>query len=126
MTLEIITANSLAPLRHGFFTRRGGASSGVFSGLNCGPGSSDQAQAVAINRGRVAQAMQVPVESLVTQHQMHSCDLHIVTRPFAAGTLKGDALVTATPGIAVAALSADCAPVLFADQKAGVVAATHA
>ena len=54
MTLEILTSDSLAPLRHGFFTRRGGASSGVFSGLNCGPGSSDQAEIVMINRARVA------------------------------------------------------------------------
>ena len=59
MTLEIITADSLTPFRHGFFTRRGGASSGVFSGLNCGPGSSDQSEIVQINRGRVADAMGV-------------------------------------------------------------------
>ena len=59
MTLEIITAEALGDIRHGFFTRRGGASSGIFAGLNCGTGSSDQAEIVTINRARVAQAMQV-------------------------------------------------------------------
>jgi len=126
MTLQIITAASLAPIRHGFFTRRGGASSGVFSGLNCGPGSSDQSQAVAINRARVADAMLVAADNLVTLHQIHSSDVHTVTDPFAAGSIKGDGLVTATPGIALGALSADCQPILLADIQAGVIGAPHA
>ena len=75
MTLEIITADALSPLRHGFFTRRGGASSGVFSGLNCGPGSSDQSEIVSINRTRVAEAMQVAPDHLVTVRQVHSADV---------------------------------------------------
>ena len=62
MTLEILTSPALAPLRHGFFTRAGGASSGVFAGLNCGQGSSDQSEIVTINRTRVAQAMGVPLD----------------------------------------------------------------
>lgn len=126
MTLQIITADSLAPLRHGFFSRHGGASSGIFAGLNCGPGSSDQAEAVALNRSRAADAMQLSPDHLVTLHQTHSNDVHTITRPFAAGTIKGDALVTATHGIALGVLSADCQPVLFADHNAGVIAATHA
>ncbi len=126
MTLGIITADSLAPFQHGFFTRSGGASSGVFSGLNCGPGSSDQAEAVAINRARVAKAMLVPDENILTLHQVHSNDVHIVTKTFQSGTIKGDAQVTATPGIAIGTLSADCQPVLFADAQAGVVGAAHA
>lgn len=125
MTLEILTADSLAPLRHGFFTRRGGASSGVFSGLNCGPGSSDQAEIVAINRARVADAMQVPPAHLLTVHQVHSADVATVTAP-PAHRPRADAMVTACDGLALAVLTADCQPVLFADRDAGVVGAAHA
>lgn len=126
MTLEIITADSLGGLRHGFFTRRGGASSGVFAGLNCGAGSSDQSEIVAINRARVADAMQVPVEHLVTVHQVHSADVETVARPLEDPRPKADAMVTSTPGVALAILTADCQPVLFADAEAGVVGAAHA
>ncbi|NHQ73554.1 peptidoglycan editing factor PgeF [Roseovarius gahaiensis] len=125
MTLEIITADSLAPLRHGFFTRRGGASSGVFAGLNCGPGSSDQSEIVRINRGRVADALNVPPDHLLTVHQVHSADVTHVTGPLTEKP-RADAMVTATPGLALAVLTADCQPVLFADTKAGVVGAAHA
>ena len=126
MTLEIITADSLAPIRHGFFTRRGGASSGVFKGLNCGSGSSDQAEIVAINRGRVAEAMQVPQSHLVTVHQVHSATVVPVAGPLTGDRPRADAMVTATPGVALGILTADCQPVLFADPQAGVVGAAHA
>ncbi|WP_135504616.1 peptidoglycan editing factor PgeF [Roseovarius aestuariivivens] len=125
MTLEILTDNRLAPLRHGFFTRRGGASSGVFSGLNCGKGSSDLAEIVSINRGRVAKAMDVAPDALVTVHQVHSSDVEIVEGP-KDGKAKADGMVTATPGLALAVLTADCQPVLFADAEAGVIGAAHA
>ena len=125
MTLEILTTESLAPLRHGFFTRKGGASSGVFEGLNCGPGSSDQTEIVTINRGRVADALHVAAEDLLTVHQVHSADVLRVDAPL-AGRPKADAMVTATPGLALAILTADCQPVLFADRKAGVIGAAHA
>lgn len=125
MTLEIITADSLSPYRHGFFTRRGGASSGVFWGLNCGPGSSDQSEIVSINRTRVATAMGVTPDHLVTLHQVHSADVVPVTGPL-ANRPRADALVSATPGVALAVLTADCQPVLFADAEAGVVGAAHA
>ncbi|MDX1822450.1 MAG: peptidoglycan editing factor PgeF [Paracoccaceae bacterium] len=125
MTLEILTSEALMPLRHGFFTRRGGASSGVFQGLNCGPGSSDQAEIVAINRGRVAQAMDVMPDNLVTVHQVHSADVVHATGPL-ADKPRADAIVTATPGVALAILTADCQPVLFADAQAGVIGAAHA
>ena len=125
MTLDIITADSLSPCRHGFFTRRGGASSGVFRGLNCGPGSSDQSEIVSINRARVASAMQVAPDHLVTLHQVHSADVIPVTGPLAERP-RADALVSATPGVALAVLTADCQPVLFADPEAGVVGAAHA
>ena len=125
MTLEIITANSLAPLRHGFFTRRGGASSGIFKGLNCGTGSSDQHDVVTINRTRVANEMGVSLVALMGVHQIHSTEVITVTRP-TTNRPKADALVTATPGIALSVLTADCQPVLFADHEAGVIGAAHA
>lgn len=125
MTLEILTADCLAPLRHGFFTRKGGASSGVFEGLNCGLGSSDQAEVVKINRARVAEAMQVPPDHLVTVYQVHSPDVLTVEGPV-KDRPKADAMVTSQPGIALAILTADCQPVLFADVKAGVIGAAHA
>lgn len=125
MTLEILTSDSLAPIRHGFFTRRGGASSGIFSGLNCGAGSTDQREIVAINRARVAEAMGVAPGHLVGVHQFHSTDVVTVTSPL-PDKPKADAMVTATPGIALSVLSADCQPVLFADKSAGVIGAAHA
>ena len=125
MTLEIITADSLTPLPHGFFTRKGGASSGVFAGLNCGPGSSDQSEIVKINRARVADAMGVAPDHLVTVHQVHSADVVTVNGPLEARP-RADAMVTATPGVALAVLTADCQPVLFADAEAGVIGAAHA
>jgi YfiH family protein len=123
-TLEIITSDTL-PVRHGFFTRKGGASSGVFSGLNCGTGSSDLTEIVAINRSRVAEAMGLGPEALVTVHQVHSARALPVTGPLSIRP-EADALVTATPGILLAVLTADCQPVLFADAEAGVIGAAHA
>ncbi len=125
MTLEILTSEILSPLRHGFFTRRGGASSGVFTGLNCGAGSSDQSDVVAVNRARVAEAMQVSEESLLAVHQVHSPDVVKVSEPL-TNKPRADAMVTATPGLALAILTADCQPVLFADSQSGVVGAAHA
>lgn len=123
-TLEIITSDALT-CRHGFFTRKGGASSGIFAGLNCGTGSSDQAEIVAINRARVADAMGVAPEALVTVHQVHSARAIPVTGPLTHRP-EADALVTATPGVLLAVLTADCQPVLFHDATAGVVGAAHA
>lgn len=128
MTLEILTADSLSPLRHGFFTRRGGASSGIFAGLNCGPGSSDQSDTVRMNRARVAEAMQVDPDALMTVHQVHSPDVATLVAPWPEGLPhpKADAMVTGQPGLALAILTADCQPVLFADTQAQVIGAAHA
>ncbi|MEE3360680.1 MAG: peptidoglycan editing factor PgeF [Pseudomonadota bacterium] len=128
MTLEIITSDSLSPVHHGFFTRKGGASSGVFHGLNCGAGSSDQSDIVQINRDRVAKSMDVADHSLVFVHQIHSAEVVTVTNPMEpkAPRPRADAMVTNQPGLALAILTADCQPVLFADPKAGVVGAAHA
>ena len=123
-TLEIITSDALEA-RHGFFTRKGGASSGVFFGLNCGTGSTDQTEIVAINRARVAEAMGVGPEALVSVHQVHSARAIPVTGPFSIRP-EADALVTATPGVLLSVLTADCQPVLFADPKARVIGAAHA
>ncbi len=126
MTLEILTSDALAGVQHGFFTRRGGASSGVYAGLNCGAGSDDQTAAVRLNKERVAAAMEVAPDALVTLHQTHSPRVVTVHEPFSETPPEADAMVTNTPGLALGILTADCEPVLFADQKAGVVGAAHA
>ena len=122
--LEILTSDAI-PFRHGFFTRKGGASSGIFAGLNCGPGSSDLSGAVQINRARVAEALGLPPTALVSLHQVHSADVvHVTETPIAP--VKADGMVTATPGVGLAILTADCQPVLFADPVAQVIGAAHA
>ena len=128
-TLEILNHPLLSDVRHGFFTRKGGASSGLFAGLNCGRRSSDQADMVRVNRGRVAQAMGVPAASLATAKQVHSAD--VVT--LAAGEdveairdQRADGIVTARRDVALAVLTADCQPILLADPQAGVIGACHA
>jgi YfiH family protein len=113
-------------LRHGFFTRRGGASSGVFRGLNCGLGSLDQSAVVAINRARVAEAMLVEPEALSSVHQVHSADVVVVSDTSTTNSVMADAMVTSTPDIALSILTADCQPVLFADVDTGIIGAAHA
>nr|WP_170538061.1 peptidoglycan editing factor PgeF [Ruegeria arenilitoris] len=126
MTLEILTSDLLSPIRHGFFSRKGGASSGIFSGLNCGTGSSDLSEAVALNRSRVAEAMGVELDALVGVHQVHSPHVITVDKPITSEKPRADAIVTATPGLALTILTADCQPVLFADPQAKVIGAAHA
>lgn len=125
MTLEILHADRLSPLRHGFFTRKGGASSGIFQGLNCGFGSSDQSDVVAINRDRAAGALGLAAGQLVTLNQVHSPNVLTLTAP-PEGRPAADGMVTATPGLGLGILTADCQPVLFADAGAGVIGAAHA
>lgn len=123
MTLRVLTSDVLAPVCHGFFTRKGGASSGVFAGLNCGAGSSDQSEAVATNRARVSEHMGGPLVSL---HQTHSNKVVTVDAPHSGPPPEADGIVTTTPGLVLGILTADCQPVLFADPTAGVVGAAHA
>ncbi|MFT4014825.1 MAG: peptidoglycan editing factor PgeF [Paracoccus sp. (in: a-proteobacteria)] len=128
-TLEILTHPLLQPVRHGFFTRRGGASSGLFAGLNCGFGSSDLAEIVTINRARVAEAMGLAPNRLATVNQVHSAAVAILgddDEPTDFRNFSADALVTARPGVALAVLTADCQPILLADRDAGVIGAVHA
>ena len=114
-------------IRHGFFTRQGGYSSGIFASLNCGLGSGDDKAAVADNRGVVARALGVTTDHLLSAWQVHSAEAAIVTGPWQGPERpRVDALVTATPGLAVGVLTADCGPVLFADATARVVGAAHA
>ncbi|HKD46998.1 MAG TPA: peptidoglycan editing factor PgeF [Rhizomicrobium sp.] len=113
-------------LAHGFFTREGGVSSGVYATLNCGPGSRDDPAAVRENRRRAAAVLAADAR-LVTLAQIHSPTVHVVGTDWDfAARREGDGLATAEPGVALGILSADCAPVLFADAKAGVIGAAHA
>lgn len=119
--------SGMANVRHGFFTREGGMSSGIYAGLNAGLGSEDDPQTVRENRARIAQWLGRPGAVLSTPHQVHSPDAIVIDRPLdEADRPKADAVVTATPGVIVGVLTADCGPILFADAERGVVAAAHA
>lgn len=116
-----------AGIRHGFFSRRGGVSGGLYASLNCGFGSRDRADDVAENRSRVAHALGVDRLALNTVHQVHSADVAPVAAAWEpAAAPRADAMVSRTPGIAIGVLTADCGPVLFADPEAGVIGAAHA
>ncbi|RYE04010.1 MAG: peptidoglycan editing factor PgeF [Sphingomonadales bacterium] len=122
--VEVNRARALAGVAHGFLGRRGGISTGVHAGLNVGTGSQDDAESIAENRRRAADAV-LPGAPLATVFQVHSADAVIATAPFEERP-HADAIVTNTPGLLLGILTADCAPVLFADAKAGVVGAAHA
>ena len=126
MTLEILTSDLLAGTRHGFFTRRGGASSGIYAGLNCGPGSSDQREAVALNRARVAgaarrRARAPPLAPPGARHRRRRRRPGRLDRA-PARRRRGHR----RPRRRLSVLTADCAPVLFHDPEAGVIGAAHA
>jgi YfiH family protein len=108
--------------RHGFFTRQGGASKGIFASLNCGPGSGDAREDVMENRRRVGEALG---GKLLTLYQIHSANAVLVKEPWEVGP-EADAMATDVPGLGLGILTADCAPVLFADAQAGVIGAVHA
>lgn len=125
MSVEVVRAGSLA-VPHGFLGRAGGVSTGEVAGLNCGLGSRDDLEAVAENRRRALAAV-APGAALVGLRQIHSRDVVTVTEPWPdTARPEADALVTDRPGIALGILTADCAPVLFADVAAGVIGAAHA
>jgi YfiH family protein len=126
----MLTSPDLAGLpgvSHGFFTRQGGVSSGIYASLNIGLGSRDERAAVLENRTRVASLMGVAPGALLSPYQHHSPDAIVVDAPWEPDAQpRGDALVTDRPGIALAISTADCGPVLFADPQARVVGAAHA
>ncbi len=110
---------------HGFFTREGGFSQGIFSSLNCGLGSGDNIEIVDKNRAKVASALGVSLNHLVSGYQVHGTDVAVVTGPLETRP-KVDGMVSKTKGLALGILTADCAPILFADAQAGVIGACHA
>ncbi|MES2342921.1 MAG: peptidoglycan editing factor PgeF [Pseudomonadota bacterium] len=116
----------LPGVRHGFFTRRGGVSTGIYESLNVGRGSADEPADVAENRRRAAGHFGLPVSALSTCYQIHSATALTADRPWGDERPQGDAVVTAAPGVLCGALAADCAPILIADPHARVVAAAHA
>lgn len=125
--LAPLQADGFGGIRHGFFGREGGVSSGLYSSLNCGLGSKDERANVLENRDRVAQSLGTSGDRLLTCYQIHSADAVVVEKPWGAGGQpRADALVTRTPGLAIGALAADCTPILFADPKARVIGAAHA
>jgi hypothetical protein len=126
----MITAQELARaagVRHGFFTRQGGVSEGVYASLNCGFGSNDNPAHVAENRAIALRELGLSAEALVTVYQIHSAEVVVADDPWPpARAPKADGIVTRRPGIALGVLTADCAPVLLADAGAGVIGAAHA
>jgi hypothetical protein len=113
-------------IRHAFFTRQGGVSSGFFASLNCGFGSGDAAETVARNRAIAAERLGFSPDRLVTCHQIHSNTVITVEKPWPRDAApRADGLVAAVSGIALGILTADCAPILFADAVANVIGAAH-
>jgi YfiH family protein len=119
--------NAANGIVHGFFTREGGVSEGLFTSLNVGLGSGDAPERVIENRARAAAALGLPAESLSTAYQVHSARVEAIDAPVAhKDAPRADGFVTATPGVLLGILTADCAPVLFADPEARVIGAAHA
>jgi YfiH family protein len=125
--LQAAALSALAGIRHAFFTRQGGVSEGIYASLNAGIGSDDDPAKVAENRARMAAALGVGAEYLLTPYQIHSPKVVVVDTPWALKARpRADALVTTRPGLAIAITTADCGPVLLADHAARVIAAAHA
>lgn len=123
----MITVPALAGLPHGFFTRQGGVSGGIFASRNCGPGSGDDMAQVEQNRALCMADLGHPADALVTVYQRHTATVVVVDQPFSPDQIPvADAMVTRQKGLVLGILTADCTPVLFADRKAGVVGAAHA
>jgi YfiH family protein len=117
----------VAHIRHAFFTREGGVSQGIYASLNGGVGSKDASDKVTQNRARMARALGVEPQYLLTPHQIHSRDVVIAEDPWTPQTRpRADALVTRKPGIAIGVSTADCGPLLFVDAQAGIIGAAHA
>lgn len=124
--VEVIRAQGLAGVPHGFLGRRGGVSKGIIAGLNVGHGADDDVEAVSENRRRAIAAV-LPGAPLATAYQVHSADVVEAIVPWPQDQRPhADALVTRHPGLLLGIVTADCAPILFADPAAGVVGAAHA
>ena len=116
----------IAGIRHGFFTREGGVSEGIYAGLNCGVGSKDDPARVTENRRRVAQWFGAVSHDLCGCYQIHSAEAVVAEGGWNGERPEGDAVVTRVPNTIATVLTADCAPILFADADARVVATAHA
>ncbi len=118
---------SAAGVCHGFFTRRGGISTGIYDSLNCGPGSSDDPAAVTENRNRISTCLTGTNRPINTLYQFHSSTIVLLDKPIpAGGKIEADGLITREQNLILGVLTADCAPVLFADPVGGIIAAAHA
>jgi YfiH family protein len=125
-SVEVLRADALAGVPHGFLGRRGGVSVGEVAGLNVGLGAGDADTAVAENRARAVAAV-LPGAALATVYQVHSPDCVVVEAPWPTDARPhADAMVTNRPGVLLGIVTADCAPVLLADRQAGVIGAAHA
>lgn len=120
------TSDALAGVKHAFFGRQGGVSTGIYASLNAGTGSNDDPNAARENRRRIAAAFGAPLENLLGLHQVHSATALSVIGTWNGDRPHADALVTTTPGLILSVLSADCTPVLLADTRHGVIGAAHA
>ena len=114
-------------IRHAFFTRQGGVSSGIYQSLNCGTGSNDNKEIVLNNRAKAMTALSLPSDALITCHQTHSSEAITITNSNRNQSVYvGDGLITNIPKVALGILTADCSPVLFSDAKNGIIGAAHA
>lgn len=126
-TIQADALSKLNGIDHAFFTRQHGASKGIYAQRNIGLGSDDERAAVLDNRARCAADLGVDADKLATPYQIHSNKVVTIDEVWPAGEgPKADGLVTKTPGIMIGIATADCGPVLFADEKAGVIGAAHA
>jgi YfiH family protein len=125
--LQALSLSKLTGIQHGFFDRSGGVSQGLYATLNGGVGSDDAPENVAENRARMARALGIAADRLITPYQIHSPEVATVEAPWTPDSRpRADALVTRTPGLAIGVSTADCGPLLFADAKARVIGAAHA
>jgi YfiH family protein len=124
----MLSAGSLkaSGVRHGFFTRHGGVSSGFYASLNVGGGSRDERANIIENRARAMAAFDLPGSALVTAYQVHSATAIAIAGPWPSEPPHADGLVTDQPGVVLGILTADCAPILFVDPDARVIGAAHA
>jgi len=127
-TLPVVTSPllELEGVRHAFFTRQGGVSTGIYESLNVGRGSADDPADVAENRARCAAHLGAPPQALSTCYQIHSATALVAETPWGEARPEGDGVATTRTDVVCGALAADCAPILFADAQARVVAAAHA
>jgi len=125
--LQAKSLAALAGIRHAFFTREGGVSQGIYASLNGGVGSNDDRAQVAENRARMAAALGVAREALLTAYQIHSANVVVAETPWThEARPRADAIVTGVPGLAIGVSTADCGPALLADADARVIGAAHA